>query len=150
MLQNCVYNRLPDVGVSARTSPRWTTKSCRAACATTMTRTSSTRRPASATFTASSATCRACLGNIYISYFIIIVSHIIWANILQQFYLHWPRKFSFINSLKKYLSIISLVSIIISIWYMRMCLYKSLEYFLRNLRTSKQNKKCTDDNCVAL
>ena len=47
-------------GASARTSPRWTTRNYRAACVTITTRTSYTRRPASATCTGSCATCRDC------------------------------------------------------------------------------------------
>ena len=56
----CVSSRWPSAGVSVRTSPRWTMRSWAAACATTTTRTLSTKRRASATSTASSATCRGC------------------------------------------------------------------------------------------
>lgn len=55
-----LFWRWPSVGVSVRTSRRWTTRSWAAACATTTTRTSSTRRRANATSTASCATCKAC------------------------------------------------------------------------------------------
>lgn len=52
--------RWPSAGASARTNPRWTTRNWAEACATTTTRTSSTRQLASAMSTASSVTCRAC------------------------------------------------------------------------------------------
>lgn len=53
-------HRWRSAGVSARTNQRWTTRSWAVACVTTTTKTSSIRRRASATSTASSVTCRAC------------------------------------------------------------------------------------------
>ena len=56
---NCpIRMKWPGGGASARTSPRWTTRSWVVDCATTTTRTSSTKRPASDTSTVLSATCK--------------------------------------------------------------------------------------------
>ena len=57
--------RWPVAGASARTNPKWTMKSCRAGCATTTTKTSSTKPPANDTSTVSFAISKICWGKIF-------------------------------------------------------------------------------------